>query len=96
MLVETDKALSLLEGDTSTSYSIGKAVPLSAFNNKAIHLSADGTKAYAGGIDGLVTFVPSDLKPRETRYSVFPTRLIVDGRKIVGSHFGCQITDDQK
>lgn len=82
LLVLTDKALALLEGDTSTSYSIGKAVPLSAFNNKAIHLSADGTKAYAGGIDGLVTFVPSDLKPRETRYSVFPTRLIVDGREI--------------
>lgn len=82
LLVLTDKALALLDGDASTSYSIGRAVPLSAFNNKAIHLSADGTRAYAGGIDGLVTFSPFDLKPRETRYSVFPNRLVVDGREI--------------
>lgn len=82
LLVLTDKALALLDGDASTSYSIGRAVPLGAFNNKAIHLSADGTRAYAGGIDGMVTFAPCDLKPRETRYSVFPSRLVVDGREI--------------
>lgn len=82
LLVLTDKALALLDGEQTTSYSIGRAVPLSAFNNKAIHLSADGTMAYAGGIDGLVTFSPNDLKPRETRYSVFPVRLFVDGREI--------------
>ena len=83
ILVLTDKVLALMDGDTSTSYSIGNTVPLNAFNNKAIHLSADGTRAYAGGIDGMVAFNPDNLKPRETRYNVFPSRLLVDGREIV-------------
>ena len=82
MLVLTDKALAILGDDSSTSYSIGKAIPLSAFNNKAVYLAADGSRAYAGGIDGLVSFDPKDLKPREVRYSVFPSRLVVGGREI--------------
>ncbi len=82
LLALTDKALALLDGNTATSYSIGKSVPLSAFNNKAIHLSSDGRHAYVGGIDGLVTFAPSDLKPRETKYNIFPIRLMIDGREI--------------
>lgn len=82
MLVLTDKALAVLDGDITISYPIGKSVPLSAFNNKAIHLAADGKHAYAGGIDGMVAFSPDVLRPRETRYNVFPVRLVVDGREI--------------
>lgn len=82
MLILTDKALALMDGNASTSYGIGRAVPLSAFNNKAIHLSNDGSRAYAGGIDGMVTFSPYDLKNRETSYSIFPDKLMVDGREI--------------
>lgn len=82
MLVVTDKALALMGDNTTTSYSTGGAVPLSAFNNKAIYVSADGSRAYVGGIDGMVEFAPDQLKPRETQYSVFPSRLLIDGREI--------------
>lgn len=82
MLVLTDKAIALTGGKDGATYSTGSTVPLSAFNNKAIHLSADGRRAYAGGIDGMVAFAPEELKPRETHYNVFPSRLLVDGREI--------------
>jgi len=82
MLLLTDKSLVLSNGDATTSYGIHNAVPLNAFNNKAIHLSADGKRVYAGGIDGMVVFDPDDLHPHSTIYSIFPTRLMVDGHEI--------------
>lgn len=82
LLILTDKALAILDGTRSTAYPIGGSVPLSAFNNKAIHLSSDAHYAYAGGIDGMVAFRPDDLRPRPADYSIFPMRLVVDGKEI--------------
>lgn len=90
LLVITNRGFSQFDQSNKTfyNYTIEDGFPLTAVNENALYLSADG-KVFLGGVSGLVSFNEKDLQFVPKSYNIILNRLNVNGKEVkVGDDTG--------
>lgn len=80
LLVTTDKGISILDC-LSGRFENYDELPLDYINENSLARTKKG-EVYIGGVNGLISFSPSDLKKTERPYSIIPFRLLVNGEEV--------------
>lgn len=80
LLITTDKGISIFDCISEKVRNIDD-IPLDYINENSLFVSRRG-EIFIGGVNKLVSFVPSNLKKKVRNYRITPFRLLVNGEEV--------------
>ena len=83
LLVTTDKGMSVFDVASGrfTNYQSKQAFPRFPVNKKSLFKASNG-EVFVGGMEGMLSFFPSNMERDSVSYRIFPYRLTVNGTEI--------------